>query len=334
MTSPDPFGQPDTSPAPGSINSSGRYALPHPVTGEPATWARTTNFIKKLDDAFALNKWKIQQVVIGLGLREDLYAEACTLSDGDDLDALDKLAELAHDAAGGNHGRRVGSALHKFTERANQGEPSGAPARWVPKVDLYTEALRAHCLTVIPELTERTVVNLTYGCAGTFDNVLRTVRGELVIGDLKSKKKIYGYGSEALQFAMYAYADAMWNPKLGRYEDMPAVSRRVAKMVWLPVAGDVCEVHDVDIERGWEALRLCDEVRLWQNEQKRKNAVGSLCALPDAMAITEAYAQRILQAGSRADLSAIWTEAHEFGRWSQELADMGAARLREIQAAA
>lgn len=329
MTTPDPFGQPDSTTPPGGITN-GCYALPHPHTGKPATWARTTNFIRKLDDAFALNEWKIQRVLIGLGLREDLYAEACTLSDGDDLEALNRLAELAHDAAGGNHGRRVGSALHRFTERANRGEPSGAPARWAPKVDLYAEALKAHCLTVIPELVERTVVNLTYNCAGTFDNGLRTMRGTLQLGDLKSKKKIYGYGSEALQFAMYVYADAMWDPVTGKYVDMPPFDKRTAVMIWLPVAGDACEVHDVDIERGWAALKICDQVRLWQNEAKRKAAVGAPRALPNAMAVTEAYASRILAAGTREDLSALWAEASALGRWSKELEDMGVERMKRF----
>jgi hypothetical protein len=334
VTEPDPFMQPDAAPVPGEIVN-GRYALPHPLTGEPATWARTTNFIKKLDDTFALDAWKLRQTVLGLALREDLYAEACTLADEPDdprtVKKLDRLVENAHDAAGGNHGRRVGSALHKFTERTNRGLESGAPERWADKVVLYAEALRAHCLTVVPELIERTVVNLTYNSAGTFDNGFLEVDGRLVLADLKSQKKIYGYGSPALQFAMYVNADAMWNPQLGKYEDMPAFRKDVAKLLWLPIEGDACEVHDVDIARGWEALKLCDQVRLWQNEAKRKNAVGGLAAPPDAMAVTEAYAKRVLEAGSQAELSAIWREADALGRWSGELMSMGAKRLEEIQ---
>lgn len=330
----DPFSQPDSSPVPGSV-SGGKYVLPHPATGEPAKWSRTTTFIKRLDDTFALTEWRLQRVVLGLARREDLYAEACTLSDGDDLDAINELVSAAHDAAEGNHGRRVGSALHRFTERVNRGEESGAPARWAPKVELYQAALKAHALVVVPDLIERTVVNLTYGCAGTFDNgLLDALTGRLVVGDLKSKRKIYGYGSEALQFAMYAYGDAMWDPVAGVYVDMPPFDRDVAKMIWLPVAGDTCEVHDVDIARGWEMLKLCDQVRLWQNEQKRKNAVGRQVAPPSAMAITEAYARRIKAASSRFELSALWREADGLGVWSAELAELGKLQVAEFDSRA
>lgn len=323
----DPFTQPDAGPTFGEVGANGKYALPHPVTGEPADWQRTTNFIKKLDDTYALHEWDLRNAVVGLALREDLYAEACSLSDGDDTKALNKLVRLAQEAAGGARGRRIGSALHKFTERHNLGEPTHAPARWAPKVDQYAAALKAHCLTVVPELTERTVVNLTWNCAGTFDNGVRTLWGKLAVADLKSKKRIYGYGSEALQFAMYAYADAMWDPVAGRYVDMPVFDKDVAYMLWLPVEGDGMEIHGVDIARGWEALKLCDQVRLWQNEAKRKKGVGGLLAPPSRMAVTEAYASRILEAGTREELSAIWREADSHGVWSEELAEMGRVRL-------
>lgn len=327
MTTSDPFGQPDSAPTPGEVGADGKYALPHPHTGEPAKWQRTTNFIKKLDDTFALHAWDLRNTAVGLALREDLYAEACSLTDGDDTEALDKLVRRAQEAAGGAVGRRVGSALHKFTERHNLGLETHVPARWAPKVEQYAAALREHCLTVVPELTERTVVNLTWNCAGKFDNGVRTMRGGLAIADLKSKKKIYGYGSEALQFAMYANADAMWEPATGRYVDMPNFDKRTAYMLWLPMAGDAMEIHEVDIARGWEALKLCDQVRLWQNEAKRKNAVGGRLAPPSAMAVTEAYASRILEAGSREELSAIWREADALGRWSKELIDLGKQRI-------
>lgn len=334
----DPFMQPESGPVFGEVNSRGKYALPHPITGEPAEWQRTTNFIKKLDDTYALHKWDKRKVIEGLALDEGLYAEACSLAlvpEGEELDtkALDKLAEAAHDRAGGNTGRRIGSALHRFTERQSRGLPSGAPERWQRHVERYAETLREYRLTIVPELIERTVVNLTYGCAGKFDNGLRDVFGRIILGDLKSKRKIHGYGSEALQFAMYVNADAMWDPVAGKYEDMPAFDKDTALMIWLPASGDVCEIHGVDIAEGWRALKLCDQVREWQNLAKRKNGIGAQAAPPSAMAVTEAYAKRILEAGTREELSAIWREAEGFGVWSLELDDLGAERLKFLHTA-
>lgn len=327
----DPFMQPDSGPIFGEVNSRGKYALPHPVTGEPAEWQRTTNFIKKLDDTYALNKWEKRKAVVGLALREDLYAEACSLSDEEDIDALDELVERAHDAAGGNVGRRIGSALHKFTERQSRGLPSGAPERWQLHVDRYAAALKEHYLTIVPELIERTVVNLTYGCAGKLDNGLINLYGEIELADLKSKKKIYGYGSEALQFAMYVNADAMWDPVAGKYVDMPPFRKDIARMIWLPVAGDACEIHAVDIAKGWAKLGLCEAVRDWQNEAKRKGAVGWKMVPPSILEATEAYASRILDAGSVADLSAIWREASAHGVWSTELEELGARQVELLK---
>lgn len=310
-------------PAPGTIKR-GRYQLPHPHTGQPHTWMRTTTFIKKIDDLHAIHEWEKRKVIEGLALREDLYAEALTYgisTDGHDLDTrkVNDLVERCKDAAGGNQGSRVGSALHRFTERHDAGFETGAPSRWLHRVEEYAQTLKEHKLTVVDDLIERIVINMRYGCAGTFDRGFMSHTGGLFLGDLKSQKKIYGYMSPAMQFAMYITSDCMWCPKTLRYVDMPAFNPYTALMLWLPAQGDGCEVHWVDTGEGAKMLKLCAEVYEYQKMSKRKGAMGGLRPAPLSLDVISAYADRLRFAESQKDLAYIWDEARTHGVWCEEL---------------
>lgn len=317
----------------------GRYKLPHPHTMRPHSWQRCTNFIKVLADTWALTAWEKRKIIEGLVRREDLYAEAHALVLADEIDTkeLDRLAANCKDAAGANHGRRVGSALHKFTERHNNGQPHGAPERWAGKVELYAETLRKHGLRVDPSLNERRVVSLKYNVAGTFDNGLRKYTGALHLGDLKSQKQIYSYCDPAMQFAMYVNCDCMWDAEAMKYVDMPPFDKDEAYLLWLPVVDKLgnevheCEIHRVDIAKGYRKLQLCADVYDWQKEGKRKNAVGGVVAAPSSLAMVEAYAQRLKAAETHTDLKELWDEAEGFGAWCPELQAVASVRFKEIQ---
>lgn len=336
-----PFMQPPTTtgydPQPGDIVG-GRYFLPHPETGAAHKWMRTTNFIEKISDVFSIREWEKQTLVAGLVLREDYYAQACgalEFSPGtqdltkDSKKKINEVIELAHEAGGGNTGARLGTALHSYTEAAKRGQEIRAPKKWQGKVQLYLDTLTANGLTYRPELLERRVVCLKYNLAGTFDDGLQTRDHRLVIGDTKSQKKIYSYCSPAMQFSVYANADAMWNPTTGTYEDMPPFDKDVALQIWVPARGDhdgVCEVHWVDIKQGWEAVELAHQVYEWQKAGKRKNEVGGLYVAPSSLSMTEAYARRILDAESVEELGRIWEEATAAGVWCPALEEAGQGR--------
>lgn len=323
------FMQPDTGAAPGDIVN-GRYVLPHPESGKGHTWMRTTSFISTISDTYGLHKWEIREVIRGLALREDLYATACG-TDASDTKGLNHLADAAADAAGAYTGRRVGSALHKFTERADRGLDHEAPARWAPKVDQYAQAIKEHCLTVVEPLVERTVVNLRYGCAGTFDRGLLTHNGQLVIGDLKTQKSIYSYCSIAMQLAMYAGADYMWNADKLAYEDMPAFNQDFALVMWLPAEGSGCEVHWVDLGKGRSRLELCAGVLEARKEGKRKNAVGGFRSAPGRVEVVEAYARRFAESSTREELCGLYAEAERFGFGCEELRVVAQKKYSDLE---
>lgn len=319
---------------PGEIKD-GRYHLPHPVTGLPHKWMRTTNFIKKIGDTYALEVWDKQTLIVGLTMREDLYVEACAAVEfenewleptAESKKKLTDIAARAKEVAGGNTGARMGTAFHSFTERAKRGQPHRAPRKWAGKVDVYLNALRKHYLTPQVELLERKVVNLTHNLAGTFDDAFRTVNGELVVGDTKSQKGFYSYCDPSMQLGVYANADAMWNDDTLTYEDMPAFSKDFGYVVWLPVRHDDADVRWVDIAKGYQKVRLVTEVYEWQKEGKRKNAVGGIYVAPSSLQAVEAYAKRLRDAESTEDLAQLWEEANSFGLWCPELETAGQAR--------
>lgn len=319
---------------PGEIKN-GRYQLPHPVTGAPASWMRTTNFIKKIADTYALETWEKQTLIAGLTMREDLYTEACAAVEfanewmeltPEAKAKVTDIAARAKEVAGGNTGARIGTAFHSFVERAKRGEDSRAPRKWAGKVDLYLDCLRRHYLTPVPHLLERRVVNLKYQLAGTFDDGFGTVDGELVVGDTKSQKGFYSYCDPSMQLGVYANADAMWNDDTLTYEDMPAFSKSRALVVWLPVRQDVADVRWVDIEKGYQAVEIARLAYEWQKEGKRKNAVGGIYAAPSSLQAVEAYARRLRDAESTEELAQLWEEANSFGLWCPELESAGQAR--------
>lgn len=295
----------------------GRYSLPHPITKAAASWTRTTSFISKIADHYSIHQWETKMILQGLVLREDLYTEACALPFSD-RKAFLSLASRAKDAAGGNTGARTGTAMHSFTERAKRGVPTRAPRKWSGRVEQYMDTLARYWITPQEELLERTVINLTYGCAGTFDDAFITADLGLVVGDTKTQSEIYSYCDVSMQLAMYAYADAMWNEERRCYEDMPQFNREVALVVWLPLKKPNCEVRQVDIGSGWTALKLCSDVHEWQKRGKRKDDLGR-AYVPGLITTIERYAQRMVDADNLIELSEVAAEAQTKALWGPEL---------------
>jgi hypothetical protein len=69
----------------------------------------------------------------------------------------------------------------------------------------------------------------------------------------------------AMQFAMYAHSTA-YDPERGRYDDVPQVFNRKAIVIHLPVGQAKCELHFVDITRGWDGCQRARAVWEWRKE--------------------------------------------------------------------
>ena len=246
----------------------GRYVLPDPETGEERSWTRATTIANTLADRFGLEQWAKRNVVLGIAAREDLYALAVSCKP-EDKDQLNRIAAAAEEAAKAHTGANLGTALHRITERVDRGEDMDIPDQWRPDVDAYCQALVDNHLIVDPDWMERIVVLPEYGIAGTLDRLLYIGKkgGMGIIGDLKTGQDVVRYGMTeiAIQLAIYANATHAWNGV--DYEKMPPVYTDRALVIHLPVGQGRCEIHQVDIRAGMQALRAALWVREWRKRR-------------------------------------------------------------------
>lgn len=241
----------------------GRYLLPDPATGRDRAWTRTTTLAKSASDSFALTNWQLRMAVKGLASRQDLYLLAAA-THVDDRETLNKIATDAKEAAASSAGANAGTALHAFTERIDIGEQVEVPPPWDADLAAYRAAVANAGVEVLPEYVERVIVNRTYGVAGTFDRIAR-VGGRLVIADLKTGRDLsYGWQEIAVQLAIYATADAVFDTATGRYEPMPEVDQHRGLVIHLPVGQGRCSLQWVDLDAGRGGADLCAAVRSWR----------------------------------------------------------------------
>lgn len=315
-------------------DSYGRYLLPNPDTGREAPWTRVTTLSKTLSDMFGLTRWQCRMVAKGIATRPDLYALAAA-TPIDDKATLDKLVEDAKEAAAASSGARLGTALHAFTEHVDAGEQVDVPAPWDRDVACYQATMRDAGITIDPHHIERIVILPALGVAGTFDRILDIPSVGPVVGDLKTGRDLsYGWGEIAIQLAIYANAERMWNAHSGRYEPMPTVNRNDAVVVHLPVGQATCHLYWVDITAGWEKAQLCDQVRQWRARTDLA-ARFTPTAHPPAPPVAPAngWLLRVDEATTEDDLIKVWQDADHAGAWDDELLEACRRRKAQLQEA-
>lgn len=242
----------------------GRYLLPDPETGKERPWTRATTFAKTVAETSGLMRWQCRMVAKGVATRPDLYALAAS-TPIDNKATLDKIAEDAKEAAAASSGANLGTALHAFTEQLDAGGKIVVPAPWDADITAYQIATRTAGIRVDPKHIERIVVVRDLGVAGTLDRIV-AVDGRVAIADVKTGKDLsYSWGEIAIQLALYAHADAMWDD--GAYLPMPDVSQDIALVIHLPVGRARCDLYEVDIAAGWWAAQMCEDVRTWRSRR-------------------------------------------------------------------
>lgn len=249
----------------------GRPKILQPDGGLEA-YTRCTTFVKSLEgDASALALWKMRMTALGLNARPDLVMAVATAGNGDTPESkkqLNALVEQAAEAAAASSAATIGTALHKFTERVDKGEPLGQlPAAFVADIEAYR---RVTAMMKAPQV-EQFGVHDELKVAGTWDR-LNEFNGAYYIGDVKTGRvDDLSIGKIAMQLSIYSRCK-LYNPRTGerREQDVPVSTDR-AIVISLPAGTGQCELFWVDIAAGWQAVQLAARARKWQGWAKMKN---------------------------------------------------------------
>ena len=254
-----------------------RYLLPNPRTGEERAWTRATTLANTVKETYGLDKWGKRMVVLGLVARQDLL-DLAFASDPEDKQQLDKLCDDAMAAARAGDRAHKGTALHRFTERLDGGEKVRAPERWQADLDAYAEIKERYGILTHPRMLERITVVPELEVAGTIDKVVKH-KSQAKICDLKTGSTIEFSGMEiAMQLAIYAHGEGLWNMAEERWDDMPAVSLTEGLVIHLPAGGLVdangnptgehrATLYSVDIATGWEIAKTAYQIRAWRKSE-------------------------------------------------------------------
>ena len=294
----------------------GRYLLPDPDSGKETAWTRATTYAKSVSDTFAITQWEMRMVTAGIGMRRDLYALAAA-TPIDDKQTLNRIAKDAKEAAAASSGANLGTSLHAWTEAVDRGEHVTPPAPWDADINAYTKAMADAKIQPVAEWIERIVIVPELRIAGKFDRIVRLADGTLVIDDVKTGKDLsYAWNEIAIQLAIYANAPLMWDETTRRYEPMPDLDTNRAIVAHLPVGTGTCTLYQIDIAAGWQAARLCGDVRQWRTRKGLaaiyEEPLDRLRASVTAADLTK----KIKAAECEADLIELYLKHQPSGDWT------------------
>lgn len=250
----------------------GRYVIPDPSTGKRRVWTRATTWARTVADTMALTRWQLRMTAIGLSRRSDLLAQVASVVDPDNKgqkQKLDRWVEEAMEHAGSAVGSNLGTALHSFVEHVDMGREVHIPEPWATDVAAYQEVMEQHQITVSRNYVERICLQQYFGIAGTMDRlVMRPGKPLPQVFDVKTQKTMqYGWTEIAIQLAIYAHADYVYDVDTDESYPMIPVDKKRAIVCHLPAGEGQCQLYEVDIDEGWRAVSLCGLVREWRKRR-------------------------------------------------------------------
>ena len=228
--------------------------------GKPVGYTRTTTYVSALEDTYNLEQWKCRQVALGLAARSDLLA--LVHSQGDDKKEMNRIVKDALEASNSSGAANLGTAIHGMTELVDAGASvDSIPADHRADIEAYLDATKDIMHTWIEQLT----VLDSHKIAGTPDRISTLPTGQRVIFDLKTGSLDFGIGKIAMQLAVYAHS-AIYN--VDTFERTPHnADKTVGIIAHLPAGSGTCELVEVDLVAGWEAVQLAKKVREWRTRK-------------------------------------------------------------------
>ena len=265
--------------APVRRNGRGAYLVCPPGTSKPVGYSRATSISSLLDDTGFLKDWGQRMTALGLAGRPDLFDDLKN-QDPTDTTAINSICRAALEASGANTRRDLGTLIHTYFERSCIDPAFETPEPYAADIAAIHAAISAAGYRLRPEFSEMVLVLDEHRIAGTADSVLERISdGALFIADLKTGRTLHPL-NHAIQLAIYARADAIYRqgPATDGSEDvrlpMPEVSQETAIIIHCQPESAHCDLHELDIAAGAEALDVCIDVREWRKAKLLKKIEG------------------------------------------------------------
>lgn len=291
--------------------------------------AKNVSSVAKVpDDPYNLTAWGKRQVAIGLASRPDLLESVA--AHWDDKTKLNDICTQASDAADARKAATAGTTAHRITERVDLGEAVLDTPLAKRVATMWTDLLAGNGLTVVPDMVERVVVHPDRYVCGTFDRLVRTRDGRLLIADIKTGTSAINFPhSTAVQLALYANAPflaARWGSAASGSTrtftpfgpELDELDRSVGLVLYLPLdegaEGDAT-VYEYDLDAAWRCVtdviwptldwRTHDKDQLrYPYEPPAPATTGSDPVEVRRVALLDAV--RALPAATRAAIKAVW----------------------------
>jgi len=245
----------------GPLVVNGRYKLAGP-DGRERSWTRVTTLVDTLGTKYAIDHWDKRVIAHGIGMRPDL-AERAAVTPVDDKAAWKDIIAAAVEVGGGHARANHGTALHATVAGLLSGaiKWQDVPAVLQEDAAAYFRELERLGLRQVPELTERTILNLDLEAGGTFDIGLVDGSGNLILGDLKTGDKLdFNHTEHAAQLSIYNHAHLMRESD-GSMVPAPHFVQSFAVLIHVPYGSGRAFVHRVDTNLGYAAARVASQLR-------------------------------------------------------------------------
>jgi hypothetical protein len=323
------------------------------------SYRRTTKFIGVLEDTYNLDRWEKRLTVLGLAGRPDLIeAAVARTTESIDRQALNRIAAQALGHMRPHLKAAIGSYLHHCTELIDRGEPRDAlpsPAEYASladedlmdsdyphetrdaDLDAYEAAKARYGLRY--NSIEQMRVYDPWQVGGTPDRTGtgtdERFAGKHMVLDVKTGDIDWDDGQReiAMQFAMYAHSTP-YDHETGRFKDVPPLCQRRAVVIHLPAGQAKCELHFVDIQRGWTGCQHAQKVWQWRKEK------GLFTRLDeweppthlDKLALQPTFAEAAVAAPTVEALRELWVQAaNRPGALSDSFKAVVKQRLAELE---
>lgn len=262
----------------------GHYRLPSVThAGEESEFPRVTTVGKVLDDTSGLEKWSARKALVGI----KKYPEILNAFDADNEDdrdmraMIERVFNVAKDAAGAGDAAVFGTAVHAWAEAVDLGVCTidQVPNELRAHVAAYVKACRNCGLTPVPEFVERIVYNPVTGSAGRIDRIMRLPDGSLVVVDVKTASSLnYGMLPISVQLSQYAFGECLLSEDGSTWEEMPeGLHQDYALVAHVPstpsarTGGVHCDIVVVDLDAGRENMELAVKVKEARSKSRQLN---------------------------------------------------------------